>query len=132
MSRNRTERARGVTLRTLDLTAMLAGVPLTGDERADAGHAPFAVAEHGGRMYVVCHEGVGWEVTDDDPLVIDIYVAPPSHIAIVPKYQATLTPAEVREAATGPDTDLADLVRTFGSRLESNFWMWHRTLTGGQ
>jgi hypothetical protein len=127
------ERARGVTLRVLDFTPLIADVPLTDDDRAKEttpapAFAPYAVAERDGHVWVVCNEGVGWDVTEDEPLTVDLYPQRPGHIAILPKWQAGLGPDEVRELATGEEIDLADLVRRFGGRLESNFWTWHRKL----
>lgn len=130
-ARGHAERARGVLLRTLDLTEVQAEADRAIDEGETAriGHAPYAAAEHDGHLYVVCEEGVGWEVTDEDPLLIDTYVSTGTGIGIFPRFQVVLSPAEVRAAATGDEVDLADLIRTFGSRLEANFWVWHRTLT---
>lgn len=32
---------------------------------------------------------------------------------------------DARRAATTTGADLADVVRSFGARLENNFWIWH-------
>lgn len=131
------ERARGITLTLLDLTHVTAQArkeiapaePNPQEVDVSLGFEPYAMAEHGGKLYVVCHEGVGWEVTDDDPFPLDLYVSRPGHLAIAPRFSALLRPEEVRAAATEQTVDLADHVRRFGSRLEANFWTWHRALT---
>jgi hypothetical protein len=80
----------------------------------------YALATVRGTAYVLCTEGVGWEVTEDRPLIVDTFGG-----------EYTLTLAEVRERAErGTDTDLADFVRTFGARLDSNFYGWHRRING--
>ena len=124
------QRTRGVTLRVLDLTPVLADIAEPGPgETVRAGFDPYATVEHDGHLYVVCNEGVGWEVTDDDPLPVDLYVSAPTGFGIFPRWEVTLTPADVHRLATDDEVDLADLIRSFGARLESNFWAWHRTLT---
>lgn len=125
------ERTRGVTLRVLDFTKILAeeGLPLEEGERAHLGFEPYAAAEHNGQLYVVCNEGVGWKVSEDEPLRLDIFVDHPDTIAIFPRWQLLLPPDAVRSAMTDEETDLADLIRSFGFRLESNFWTLYRELT---
>ena len=126
-------RPTGVKLTLLDLssvTTAAAESPHATYEAYDVGFAPYAMAEVDGHLYVVSHEGVGWEVTDDEPLLLDLYGKKPNTITIAPSLQASLSPDEVRELATGGEVDLADHVRRFGARLESNFWSWHRRLSG--
>lgn len=132
MSGRFADRDRGVKLRTLDLSVVQAQANDLADgegKEAHIGFTPYAMAERAGRLFVICNEGVGWEVTDDKPLRLDLYLQSPGRIAIVPSYVAKLSPDEVRSMATGPEVDLADHVRTFGDRLESNFWTWHHRLT---
>lgn len=62
-------------------------------------------------VYILCTEGVGWHVTPDKP---------DSEFGTV---QAILA-----NDANKPEIDLADFVRSFGARLESNFWLWHARL----
>lgn len=126
-------RSRGVTLRLLDFSAVVADAQAKAagaDETVELSHTPYAAAEVGERLYVVCHEGVGWEVTEDEPLELPLHVRTPSGFSIFPRWNAMLSPSEVRLARTEEEVDLADLVRTFGARLEANFWLWHRTLSG--
>lgn len=127
---NRTiDRTRGVTLRVLDINRVAAEASKQLDRTLRTSFEPYAMAEHDGHLYVVCNEGVGWEVTDKDPLYLDLYAHSENGISIFPTCQAKLSPAEVRELATDQEIDLADLIRTFGSRLESNFWSLHELLS---
>lgn len=102
-------RTRGITVRTLDLTGMTA-----------APVYEYAMATGpDGTVYVICSEGVGWQVTPDRPLIVDTWSG-----------EVTVILDDVRTAAAaGTDVDLADHVRTFGSRLDSNHAMWVRRLT---
>lgn len=100
------DRTRGTLVRTVPVSATV-----------HPSYA-YAMATVGADTYVICSEGVGWKVTADEPLIVDTLLG--THV---------MTVDEVREAAEhGTDVDLADHVRTFGSRLESNFWGWHARL----
>lgn len=129
MSTRTDERQRGVILHVIDFSRVLAEVPREDDQTVDVGFGPYAMIEKDGLLYVVCNEGVGWEVTDTEPLQVDLYVTSPGYLAIMPSFRARLTPEEVRAAATGGPVDLADHVRRFGARLESNFSMWRDRLS---
>jgi hypothetical protein len=124
-------RPTGITLRLLDIDSVAAKATeqLADGTTYKTSFGPYAVAEHGDRLYVICQEGVGWEVDDDRPLELGLYADNPGYISIMPSYQLKLTPAEVRELVTDTEVDLADHVRRFGARLETNFWVWHRTLS---
>lgn len=134
------ERTRGVTLRLLDLSGIEeaalerynAHLEIDGKEPVDrmsVGSEPFAVAEKDGTMYVVCNEGVGWEITDEDPLEIDLYSHKGNSFGIFPVMSASLKPEDVRNRTTDTEVDLADHIRTFGARLESNFSQWYSVLS---
>jgi hypothetical protein len=123
------KRPTGVTLTLLDTDRLNQQLSERLEGTYEAGWTPYAMAERHGRLYVVCHEGVGWEVTDDRPLEVDVYAKRPGHMSIMPSFVAKLSPAEVRELATDQTVDLADHVRQFGARLEGNFWSWHRRLS---
>lgn len=80
--------------------------PVKLPEGADFGYeyGPHAVAaDHAGQAYVICQEGVGHAITADE--------------------FASCT-------VDGPPIDLADFIRTFGSRLDVNHYMWVRKLGG--
>ena len=134
------ERARGVTLRLLDLSGIQEvalerynqHLAIDGKEPADrmsVGSEPYAVAEKDGKMYVVCEEGVGWEITDEQPLEIDLYSHRGNSFGIFPVMSASLKPEDVRGRTTDTEVDLADHIRTFGARLESNFASWYGVLS---
>lgn len=133
------QRQRGVMLRLLDVADLeVSGLEclqrLEGDEwnECSIGSVPYAAKEIRGTLYVVCHEGVGWEVADDKPLMVPLYGAKRHEhgrtMRVVPFAEAMLRPDEVRERMRD-EIDLADLIRTFGSRLESNFVTWAHLLT---
>lgn len=106
------ERTRGTIVRTFDAPHGMYGYA-------------YAVGPDG-TEYVICSEGVGWLVSDDVPLIVDTMSGPSGMYG---EYNMPLT--EIRElAARGTDTDLADFVRVFGARLESNFYGWQRRLSG--
>lgn len=131
-----TTRQRGVTLRLLDLQALSeralatwqAARPDSAYTSMEPGFAPYAVAEHDGVLYVICNEGVGWTVTEDSPLEVDLYGKSEDSFSMLPNLTATLSVDDVRTLITEEEVDLADHVRSFGSRLESNFAMWYRRL----
>lgn len=125
---NHVTRPTGVKLRLLNVDKVTEDVK---EEHGafETGFGPYAVAEHGGTLYVLNTEGVGWVVTDEDPLQLDLYKKTEGRISIFPSLRATLTPAEVRELVTDTEVDLADHVRRFGARLEDNFWLWFRRLS---
>jgi len=126
-------RAHGVvTLTLLDLDALSTQAleawrrerPDTNYIRMEPGFAPYAATEHDGTLYVICNEGVGWEVTDTNPLPLDLYGRAEHSFSMAPNMRATLSPDEVRSLMTGDTVDLADHVRRFGDRLEVNFETW--------
>ena len=134
------ERERGVTLRLLDLSGIEEvalerynqHLAIDGKEPADSmsiGSAPYAVAEKDGVMYVICNEGVGWEITDEDPLILDLYPHTGNSFGIFPVMSASLKPEDVRNRTSEAEVDLADHIRTFGARLESNFHQWYGVLS---
>lgn len=136
----RQERPRGVMLTMLNVepVAALAMERALADDEIEkkptscSPYAPYGIAEGvDGKLYAVNTEGVGREVSDEKPLVLPLYLHGEGWFAMAPNYEVTLTPEQVRELADGGDeVDLADHVREFGDRLEVNFGIWHRTLTG--
>jgi hypothetical protein len=136
------ERVRGVTLRIIDLHGLVenAGTEirekmlLNGQEVPDGfeirpGFEPWAYTEHDGRHFVICNEGVGYEVSMDEPWEVPLYSRRKGFVSILPSWTVPLTPGEIAPMA-GEEIDLADLIRSFGARLEQNFWIWFRELGG--
>lgn len=135
-----TERARGVVLDLLDFT----NLELSALEKAkEAGqdvtamnirHQPYAVGRTPeGELWVVCHQaGVrAWRVTDEEPFELEFYGSRGTSFDMLPSMTATLSPENLKPFVSLDETiDLADLVRKFGARLESNFWSLHELFTG--
>ena len=96
-------------------------------DRLDLG--PLAYAEDpDGHAYVLCTEGVGWEPIKEGKHA--------GHFELpvvrgMGQQVSTLfaTPAELT-AVAADETDLSTFIRSFGSRLEVNFGIWFRKLTG--
>jgi hypothetical protein len=88
-----------------------------------------------GNLYVICTEGVGWEVAHAKPFIM--WVSPswvdPNGETLGANWGANtpvyLHPDEVERLTTDEEVDIADFIREFGSRLEGNFALWHRTFT---
>lgn len=75
---------------------------------------------------IICVEGVGWSVKEFST-VISVPVSSPNSYYSHPVY---ISPSLLWTFATGEVVDLADSIRTFGSRLESNFWLWYNLIQG--
>lgn len=145
------ERSRGVIVSVLDLSALEAeALEFRKQSQPDC----YEVHIYGGKiamkesknghLYTVCIEGVGPEtgVTFDDPLYVEFHgsyyerdentgeINPHRHtFDAVPFASCTLDPDELRSYPIKEEVDLADFIRTFGARLEDNFWMWHKVLS---
>lgn len=134
------DRAKGVVLSLLvlddlgDAALVKFNESRTDEEPATSmrvGWAPYAVLVRGDRLWVVSHEGVGGEVTDDKPLEIDLYAQWGEHkFSMMPSAVAVLDREEVLARTSPTETvDLSEHVRSFGRRLEENFWSWHALAT---
>lgn len=127
------ERQRGVILRLLDVSTICANATeQIGDGTVyESDYTPWAVAQTvDGLMFVICSEGVGSEVANETPLELNLYAKVENCITILHSFIVQLTPAEIEPHISDETIDLADLVRTFGPRLEDNFWLWYRRLAG--
>jgi hypothetical protein len=145
------ERVRGVLLRRIDTERIVAEaneelprmLALQGKEflpgmRLKTSFEPWGYRAHGDKQYVVCSEGVGYEVTEteDEPWQVPLYMSRPNAdgtghlLGITPSWTQQLTGREVRQYLLDEQIDLADLIRQFGARLEQNFWIWFRELGG--
>jgi hypothetical protein len=136
-----TDRERGAVLRLLDFSRVEAqALEVARKERTeeagkvpvglDASFGPWAAGHLAdGTVVVVCSEGVGYEVTDESPFSLSLYARyDGGGIGIVPLMEAVMKPDDLQEYLTDETIDLADLVRTFGQRLEDNFWRLRRLL----
>ena len=128
------ERTRGVTLKRLDLSGLAAQALDVAREagkdyseaRVGVGGSQAVTRDADGTLWILDSEGVGYPA--DGEVTFPIYLSNEGTIAIMPTMEAKLTEAELDPFITDDEVDLADFVRTFGDRLESNFWTLHRTL----
>jgi hypothetical protein len=87
-----------------------------------------------GRYYVISDEGVGGEITDTEPYAIELWdntdygTGTFDWLSMMPigSYKLRLTDAL---ELPGETVDLSQFVRSFGARLEGNFWLWYETVT---
>lgn len=130
-------RTRGVTVTPLDFTAHEAeALAYANEHQPDKGWTeakvyaqPWALAtDPSGKAWLVSVEGTGEELGSDN--TFDVHCSTPTSFAMFPTLQLSLTGIDVRACATGEPVDLADHIRVFGARLESNFRLWHSILTG--
>ena len=71
-------------------------------------------------IWIVSTEGVGWK--EDDCGNVDVYLKPsPMSMSMLP----VPIPARVLRTFIEEEIDLADYIRTFGDRLESNFSLFY-------
>jgi hypothetical protein len=87
-------------------------------------------------VFAICHEGVGFEVSDEEPLELEFHgnylsrnedgvvQANVTTFDFMPFGSYSITPEDLAEYPIKETVDLADFVRTFGARLENNFWLW--------
>jgi len=112
----------------------------TQPDATEATTRSFGIVETPGSLYVLCTEGVGTEhpVTDDEPLEIGFgyRITNPEgsggSFSMGDVATSTMTPDEIRECATGEPVNLAEFIRTFGSRLDQNYRIWLGVLTRAQ
>jgi hypothetical protein len=147
------ERKRGVTVKTLDMTPLYERIAegvrdkIKPDVTAVTTPYNWALAtDRYGRSYLVCDEGVYWPIGNDDevrpsgtfgPTDFDVFDATERYSAsgnrtmsIMALATVKLSLSDVEPLVSGED-DLADFVRTFGARLEQNFWNLREEITGG-
>jgi hypothetical protein len=141
------ERARGVTVQVLDFTPIYEMViEKFKTKRPDidtVGTYTWALAvDPAGNHYLVCDEGVGGEISDDEAYGVDLWDRTEREVKetedggkaftldMMAITTARLKLSDVREhLPVVEEVDLADFIRTFGARLEDNFWLWHDALT---
>ncbi len=84
----------------------------------DAYSQPMTVVNGNKGIATLCTEGVGWFVDENGVLPINYYVGQFGSGYI------DITPEELMPLISNETTDLADFIRTFGDRLENNFYSW--------
>ena len=131
------DRSRGLIVRRLDSDKLLAvGLAVLNAQYGDVSKdgtpsvEPLVLVKTKGKsvwgigdqhqLAVVCGEGVGWQEDEKNGLVpffVDF-----GHYGHALK--VTVHPRVIEACLTDETVDLADFVRVFGSRLESNFYLW--------
>lgn len=76
------------------------------------------------RYALVCDEGVGWE--QQDRYLINV----PTNVGQLGLYNGSvdLSVGVIKSCLSGDTADIADFVRTFGQRLDSNVWLWQSAM----
>jgi hypothetical protein len=141
------ERTRGVTVQRVDFTALhdawSAEAAKHNPEiiRLESSFSWAIGRDPKGGFHLICSEGVSWPIPPEDPgalrpagypapVEIDLFDrSKPNMIAMFPEAVAKVTMEDLK-GHVGEEVDLADFVRTFGARLETNFWATHTILTG--
>lgn len=153
------ERTRGVILKVLDMSALEAQAlefrqkthPDCYEARIYGGKT--AVIENRGVLWTICTEGVGYPISGDDKFEAQFHgsyhvreesqmedllgrnvpgpIKSGSHtFDMMPFGSVELTKDELLDNyPVVEEVDLADFVRTFGNRLEDNFWEFFRLLS---
>ena len=113
----RLERIRGTIVHTLDpektvkfLQAKLNNTEITYD--------PMVVVRGDKGIATVCTEGVGWFIDDKGLLPVNY------HVGQYGGGYLDITPEELMPLISNETVDLADFIRSFGDRLENNFYSW--------
>jgi hypothetical protein len=69
-------------------------------------------------LATICNEGVGWWKNDEDKYLVGGYIGYSN-----PTYY--ITEDELLSCVSSEQVDLAEFIRSFGSRLEVNFDLWY-------
>lgn len=80
---------------------------------------PTAVVNGKDGIAVICTEGVGWVADKDGLLPLNLY-----YNAWQENY-FNVTPEEILSCLSDEQIDLAKFIRTFGDRLENNYYIWY-------
>lgn len=141
------ERTRGVTVKVIDMQPLYdkwsAEVHARNPEitKVSASFHWAIGQDPNGGLHLICSEGVSWELPPEDagrlrpagyPDLVDIDLynrTDPDKIAMAPIATVKVAAEDLRDLPA-EDKDLADFVRTFGRRLEQNFWVTRDILTG--
>ena len=144
----RDARPRGVPVQLVDLASLEAKwteearqlMPdrVDEDRQLELGWKPWGLMTCAdGSRILVCVEGVGYNIADDEPATLELYVRMTDEakgqarkyggketVGMFPVATVQVALSDVAALATGETVDLADHIRVFGERLESN----HRSL----
>lgn len=123
-------RPTGASVTVLDVEqlnkALAEHFPVEGDEQPLKAYPQVLALKHGtdDQWAVICEEGVGWEVVDGEVGVLvhaGMFIMDTIRLPI----DAVLAAAE-----ESTEVELADSIRRFGDRLETNFNIWYQFVTG--
>jgi hypothetical protein len=91
---------------------------------SEANHTPIGYVQTETGVYALCAEGVGSKsaITDDNPLEVDLFTPNGGWPFGVLKLNDT----ELIMLPTQREVPLEDFIRTFGARLEGNYYTWLR------
>jgi hypothetical protein len=113
----RPERVRGNVVHLLDpekttkfLQTRLDNTEITYD--------PMVVVNGDKGIATVCTEGVGWFIDGEGLLPVNY------HVGQFCSGYLDITPEELMPLISNETIDLADFIRSFGDRLENNFYSW--------
>lgn len=124
MSNNR---PTGTIIRQLDATELGAFIATKLGKPNARPTYDYALAEGKDGLVLLCSEGVGYYFTEDAWLSATIETPKEGGGAYLGWDDFTVTADELADIPT-TNTDLADFIRVFGARLESNFAIWRNEL----
>lgn len=152
------QRSRGVLVDVVDFSGIEAEALQWRQEtepdctKASIHGGQWALGYKDGRVFAICTEGVGYEVTDEEPLELEFHgqylkrqgaswinqagdsveapvVESVTRFDFLPFGSYSIIPEDLANFPIKETVDLADFVRTFGGRLEDNFWLWFKELS---
>lgn len=129
------KRTPGVTVETVDLSALVAEAAETRRQERpevtslDTGLDWARAVSPDGRLYLICDEGVGWEATEDTPVIVDLHEHTAKGTDMLPCTALVMTPECIRALPATGTQDLSQFIRTFGRRLDDNFRQWFNALS---
>lgn len=85
----------------------------------------WGIVEVAGSHYLICNEGVGSTLSiEEEDGKIDWHVRKPNSIELMPRFRTSVTPDDFPSICTSEILPLDEFIRSFGTRLESNYWEW--------
>ena len=121
------ERELGTIVHTLDENATLALIRnKLGNPDADIYPEPMVVVNGKNGLATVITEGVGWFADKDGGIPINFY----ARNGYGSGGYVDVTEEELCGVISDKTIDLADHIRTFGDRLETNFYIWQQYAKG--
>ena len=89
--------------------------------RYSGGRSALVKTEKG--IAYLCTEGVGWWAEDDGTIEVEFHAGMHTGYTAIPL-------EDVVACMSSEKVELGEFIRTFGSRLESNFWAWKNAIDG--